>query len=158
MSKGPKQGGAVPVSEDVPFELRHYASPRTLVVGVTDRRTGADTLVILTGTLILPPDVGRHDANGGGGRVYRKRVRFVVPQSPKVITAGAQVRGMQVTAAVASFHHTGQGDRTFAIDQAVIEWADDLNELRAAIDTASQGPGSTIDRVTYNAFVLARTG
>ena len=43
----------MPSYEDVPFELKNYAAPKTMVVGVTDRRTGADTLVILTGTVIL---------------------------------------------------------------------------------------------------------
>jgi hypothetical protein len=146
----------VPVADDIPFELKNYAQPRTLVVGVADRRTGADALVILSGTVILPPHVGRH--GGAEGRIERKRVRFVLPQSPKVLTAAAQVRSMQGVTGVASFHYEGQGDRTIAIDQSLIEWADDLKELRVTIDTAVQGPGSTILRVTYNAFVLAQIG
>src|SRR3954469_15338562 len=86
----------VPAFEDVSFELKHYAIPRTVVTGVSDRRTGADTLLILTGTIILPPDIARHGGGGGGGgsRVHRKRIRFVVPQSPKVISTAAQVRAV----------------------------------------------------------------
>jgi hypothetical protein len=145
----------VPVAEDVPFELRNYAGPRTMVVGVSDRRTGADVLVILSGTVILPDPIGRH---GADAKIQRKRVRFLLPQSPKLLTAATQVRGMQVVTGVASFHYEGQGDRTFAIDQSVIDWAGDVNELRVTIETASQGPGSTISRVMYNAFVLARVG
>lgn len=144
----------MPVTEDVPFELKNYATPRTLVVGVTDGRTGADALVILTGTVILPPEIGRHDAEG---RIMRKRVRFLVPQAPKVVTAAAQVRAMQASAGVASIHYEGNGDRTFAIDQAVIEWADEAKELRIGLDLALQGPGSTISRIAYNAFVTAKT-
>src|SRR5205823_394709 len=109
---------------------------------------------------VLPPDVGRHGVagtGGGDGRIYRKRIRFALPQTPKVVTAAAQVRGMQAVAGVASFRHEGGGgDRTFAIDQAVIEWADDLKELRVIIDTACQGAGATLNRVSYNAFVLAK--
>jgi hypothetical protein len=59
-------------------------------------------------------------------------------------------------AAVASFRNEGPGDRTVAIDQSLIEWADDLRELRITIDTACQGSGSVIARVMYNAYVLAR--
>ena len=58
----------MPSYEDVPFELKNYAAPKTMVVGVTDRRTGADTLVILTGTVIL---TGRR----GAGRRERRRWR-----------------------------------------------------------------------------------
>ena len=103
----------MPVFEDVPFELKNYALPRTLAVGVADRRTGADTLLIRSGTVVLPPDVGRHGAagsgGGGDGRIYRKRIRFALPQTPKVVTAAAQVRGMQAVAGVASFRHEGGG-------------------------------------------------
>ena len=79
------------------------------------------------------------------------------------MTAAAQVRGMQAVTGVASFRHEGGGgDRTsaitFAIDQSVIEWADDVKELRVTIDTACQGAGATLNRVSYNAFVLAKTG
>ena len=98
---------------------------------------------------------GRH---GADAKIQRKRVRFFLPQSPKVLTAAAQVRGLQVVTGVASFHYEGPGDRTFAIDQSVIEWADDVKELRVTIETASQGPGSTISRVSYNAFILAKVG
>ena len=144
----------MPLFEDVPPELKHYASPRSMAVGVADRRSGADTLLILTGTVILPPEIARHS----DGRLQRKRIRFVALQTPKVLTAKAQIRSMQVTAAVASFHYEGAGERTVAIDQALIEWADDLKELRVTIDTASQGAGALISRVVYNAFVLAQTG
>ena len=85
-------------------------------------------------------------------------MRFVLPQTPRVITADGQVRGMQVVTALASIRHRGDGERTFAIDQAVIEWAADLRELRVTIDTACQGADSTINRVMYHAFVLAQTG
>jgi hypothetical protein len=157
----------MPSYEDVPFQLKNYAAPKTMVVGVTDRRTGADTLVILTGTVIL---TGAPAGQGGGGvgvgvggaaaadRIRRDRVRFVLPQTPRVITAGSQVRGMQVVTALASIRHRGDGDRTFAIDQSVIEWANDLRELRVTIDTACQGAESAIHRVMYHAMVLAQTG
>ena len=148
----------MPSYEDVPFELKNYAAPKTMVVGVTDRRTGADTLVILSGTVILP---GPPPGQGGGGtadRIRRERVRFIVPQMPRVLTAASQVRTMQVVTALASVRYRGEGERTFAIDQAVIEWAADLRELRVTIDTACQGADSTIQRVMYNAFVLAQTG
>ena len=143
----------MPTFDDVPYELKNYAAPRTMAVGVTDARTGGDTLLVLTGTVILPPDLARHSPDG---RMQRKRIRFVAPQAPKVVTAAAQVRSMQVVAAVASFRNEGPGDRTVAIDQSLIEWAEDLRELRVTIDTACQGAGSVIARVTYNAYVLAR--
>jgi hypothetical protein len=143
----------VPTFEDVPHELKNYATPRTMVVGVADPRSGADTLLVLTGTVILPPDLARHSPDG---RMHRKRIRFVAPQTPRVITAGTQLRSAQVVAAVASFRHEGTGDRTVAIDQSLIEWADDLRELRITIDTACQGSGSIIARVVYNAYVLAQ--
>ena len=145
----------MPAVEDVPFEVRHYASPRSLPVGVADRRTGADTLLILSGTVVLPPTVS---LVGPDEKVQRKRVRFVLPQTPKVVTAGGQIVGSQVVSALASIHLEGGGERTFAIDQAVVEWAADLNELRATIDVAFQGTRSAIHRVMYNAFVLARVG
>ena len=154
----------MPSYEDVPFELKNYAAPKTMVVGVTDRRTGADTLVILTGTVILtgPPSgqggAGTTGAAAAADRIRRDRVRFVLPQTPRVITAGSQVRGMQVVTALASIRHRGDGERTFAIDQSVIEWANDLRELRVTIDTACQGAESTINRVMYHAMVLAQTG
>jgi len=153
----------MPSFEDVPFELKNYAAPKTMVVGVTDRRTGADTLVILSGTVILPGPPGGQGGGGAAGaaaadRIRRDRVRFVLPQTPRVITAAGQVRGMQVVTALASIRHRGDGERTFAIDQAVIEWANDLRELRVTIDTACQGADSTINRVMYHAFVLAQTG
>src|SRR6476469_3768601 len=113
----------MPSYEDVPFELKNYAAPKTMDVGVTDRRTGADTLVILTGTVILPgPPGGPGSAGAAGGaaaadRIRRDRVRFVLPQTPRVITAGSQVRAMQVVTALASIRHRGDGERTFAIDQ-----------------------------------------
>src|SRR5687767_11992723 len=122
-------------------------------VGVSDRRSGADTLLILTGTVILPPDLARHSPDG---RMQRKRIRFVAPQAPRVVTAAAQVRSMQVIAAVASFRNEGPGDRTVAIDQSLIEWADDLRELRITVDTACQGAGSVIARVVYSAYILAQ--
>ena len=84
-------------------------------------------------------------------------MRFVLPQTPRVITAGSQVRGMQVVTALASIRHRGDGERIFAIDQSVIEWANDLRELRVTIDTACQGAESTINRVMYHAIVLAQT-
>jgi hypothetical protein len=143
----------VPTFEDIPYELKNYAVPRSMSVGVTDRRTGGDTLLVLTGTVILPPHLGRHSPDG---RMQRKRIRFVAPQAPKVVTAGSQVRSVQVVAAVASFRHEGPGERTFAIDQSLIEWADDLGELRITVDTACQGVGSIIARVMYNAYVLAQ--
>lgn len=153
----------MPSYEDVPFELKNYAAPKTMVVGVTDRRTGADALVILTGTVML---TGAPAGQGGGAglagaaadRIRRDRVRFVLPQTPRVITAGSQVRGMQVVTALASIRHRGDGERIFAIDQSVIEWANDLRELRVTIDTACQGAESTIHRVMYHAMVLAQTG
>src|SRR3954452_686167 len=147
----------MPSYEDVPFELKNYAAPKTMVVGVTDRRTGADTLLILTGTVILPnPPAGQGGgAAGTADRIRRKRVRFVLPQTPRVLTAGSQVRSLQVVTALASIRHRGDGERTFAIDQSVIEWANDVRELRVTIDTACQGADSTINRVMYNAFVLA---
>lgn len=145
----------MPASEDVPFELKNYASPKTMVVGVADRRTGADTLLILSGTVILPAHIARHS---GEVKIQRKRVRFLLPQAPRVLTAAAQIRGMQVVTGVASFHYEGPGDRTFAIDQSLIDWADDARELRVAVDTACQGAGAAIDRITYNAYVLAQTG
>ena len=143
----------MPTFEDVPYELKNYATPRTIAVEVADRRSGADTLLVLTGTVILPPDLARHSPDG---RMQRKRIRFVAPQAPKVVTAAGQVRSAQVVAAVASFFHEGPGARTVAIDQALIEWADDLRELRITIDTACQGAGSLIARVMYNAYVLAQ--
>ena len=145
----------MPAFEDVPYELKHYATPRTMAVGVADRRGGADTLLILTGTVLLPPDIARH---GGDSRVHRKRIRFVAPQTPRVLTDKTQIRSMQVVTAVASFHYEGPGDRTFAIDQSLIEWADELKELRITIDTACEGAGSVISRVMYNAYVLAQVG
>lgn len=145
----------MPLYEDVPFELKHYATPRTLPVDVADRRTGANTLLILSGTVVFPPEMNRYAT---GERVERRRVRFGVPQSPRLVTAKTQVKAAQVVAAIASLHLHAGGDRCFAIDQAVIEWADDLNELRITLDTAFQGKGSTISRVTYNAFVLAQVG
>ena len=143
----------MPTFEDVPHELKNYATPRAMAVGVADPRTGADTLLILTGTVILPPDLARHSPDG---RMERKRIRFVAPQAPKVITAGTQVRAMQVVAALASIRQDGSGDRTIAIDQSLIEWADELREIRITIDTACQGLGSVVARVNYNAYVLAR--
>ena len=152
----------MPSFEDVPFELKNYAAPKTMVVGVTDRRTGADALVILTGTVILTGPPGGQGGAGAVGaaadRIRRDRVRFVLPQTPRVITAGSQVRGMQVVTALASIRHRGDGERIFAIDQSVIEWANDLRELRVTIDTACQGAESTIHRVMYHAMVLAQTG
>jgi len=145
----------MPSVEDVPNELKNYASPKTLAVGVADRRTGADTLVILSGTVVFPTSLARY---AGDPKLQRTRFRFVLPQAPKVVTAAGQVRSMQVVTALASFHRDGDGDVTFAIDQAVLEWADDVKELRCVIDTAYQGRGATINRVMYNAFVLARTG
>ncbi len=146
----------MPVPEDVSFEVKNYASPRMMVVGVSDRRTGADTLLVLTGTVVFPETMNRYAT---GDRVERRRIRFGLPQSPKLVTARGQVRSMQVSAGITSFHEkAGSGDRCFAIDQAIIEWADDLNELRVTIDTAFQGGGSTISRVAYNAFVLAQVG
>jgi len=154
----------MPSYEDVPFQLKNYAAPKTMVVGVTDRRTGADALVILTGTVILTGPPGGQGGGGGSAgaaaadRIRRDRVRFVLPQTPRVITAGSQVRGMQVVTALASIKHRGDGERIFAIDQSVIEWANDLRELRVTIDTACQGAESTIHRVMYHAMVLAQTG
>ena len=147
----------MPMFEDVPFELRHYLAPRSMAVGVADRRTGADTLLVLTGTVVFPETMNRYATSD---RVERRRVRFGLPQSPKVVTARGQVRSMQVSAGIASFHQkTGSnGDKCFAIDQSIIEWAEDLNELRVTIDTAFQGAGSTISRVSYSAFVLAQVG
>jgi hypothetical protein len=145
----------MPTLVDVPFELRHYVTPRSMTVGVADRRTGADTLLILTGTVDFPANIDRYAA---GDRVERRRIRFGLPQSPKVVTARSQVRSLQVTAGIASFLHRAGGDRCFAIDQAILEWADDLNELRVTIETAFQGAGSTISRVSYSAFVLAQVG
>ena len=145
----------MPLYEDVPFELKNYASPRTMVVGVTDRRTGADTLIILSGTVVFPGTMAR---NPGDAKIRRERIRFVAPQSPKVVTQAGQVRSMQVVTGVASFHHPAGEERTFAIDHATIDWAADLNELRITIETACQGVGSTINRVMYNAFILAQTG
>ena len=145
----------MPTFEDVPHELKNYATPRTMAVGVSDRRTGADTLLILTGTVILPADLARHSPDG---RMQRKRIRFVAPQAPRVVTGASQVRSMQVVAGITSFRNEGPGDRTVAIDQALIEWADDLRELRITIDTACQGQGSVIARVMYNAYVLAQVG
>jgi hypothetical protein len=144
----------MPQVDDVPFELKHYTSPKTLVVGVTDGRTGADTLLILTGTVVFPPEMQRY---GTSERLERKRLRFCVPQLPKLVTAKAQVRGMQVLTTMASFQIKSGGDRALAIDQAVIDWADDVGELRIGVDIAYQGPGTTINRVMYNAFVLAKT-
>jgi hypothetical protein len=146
----------MPPFEDVSFEVKNYVRPQTMVVGVADRRTGADTLVILSGTVLLP-----HDAAAAGatdGKIRRKRIRFVLPQAPKVLTAASQVRGMQVVTAMASFHYQGEGDRTFAIDQSIIEWGTDVNEVRVTIDTACEGRGSVIIRVMYNAYVLAHVG
>ena len=143
----------MPTFEDVPHELKNYSTPRVMAVGVADPRTGADTLLILTGTVILPPELARHSADG---RMERKRIRFVAPQAPKVITTGSQIRSMQVIAALASVRQEGTGDRTVAIDQSLIEWADDLREIRVTIDTACQGVGSVLARVMYNAYVLAR--
>jgi hypothetical protein len=143
----------VPTFEDVPHELKNYATPRTMAVGVSDSRTGADTLLILTGTVILPPELARHSPDG---RMQRKRIRFVAPQAPRVLARGAQVRSMQVVTAVSSFRNEGPGDRTVAIDQSLIEWSDDLGEVRITIDTACQGQGSVIARVMYNAYVLAQ--
>jgi hypothetical protein len=148
----------MPSYEDVPFELKNYAAPKTMVVGVTDRRTGADTLVILSGTVILPPALASQGGGAAADRIRRERVRFVIPQTPRVLTAASQVRSLQVVTALASIHHRGDGERTFAIDQSVIEWASDLRELRVTIDTACQGAESTINRVMYHAFVLAQTG
>lgn len=141
--------------EDLPFEWKHYASPKTMPIGIADKRSGADTLLILSGTVVLPNEMARH---GQDDRVARKRIRFVVPQVPKLITAGSQVKSMQVTAAIASFYQKTAGETSFAIDQSLIEWASELNELRAVIDIAFQGKGSTISRVMYSAFVLAQTG
>src|SRR5215213_7870877 len=101
-----------------------------MALGVSDSRSGGDTLLVLTGTVILPPDLARHSPDG---RMHRKRIRFVAPQAPKVVTAAGQVRSMQVVAAVASFRNEGPGDRTVAIDQSLIEWAEDLRELRVTI-------------------------
>ena len=145
----------MPAFEDVPFELRHYVTPRSMAVGVADRRTGADTLLVLTGTVEFPDSMNRFATSD---RVERRRIRFGLPQSPKVVTGRTQIRSLQVTAGIASFLQTAGGDRCFAIDQAIIEWADDLNELRVTIDTAFQGGGSTISRVSYSAFVLAQVG
>ena len=141
--------------EDLPFEWKHYASPKTLPVGVADKRTGADTLLILSGTVVLPPEMARH---GVDDRVHRKRIRFVIPQVPKLVTSQNQIKHMQVTAAIASFYQKNGGETSFAIDQSLIEWATDLKELRAVIDIAFQGKASTISRVMYNAFVLAQIG
>ena len=148
----------MPSYEDVPFELKNYAAPKTMVVGVTDRRTGADTLLILSGTVILPGLPPGPGVGAAADRIRRDRVRFVLPQTPRVLTAASQVRSLQVVTALASIRHRGDGERTFAIDQSVIEWAGDLRELRVTIDTACQGADSTINRVMYHAFVLAQTG
>jgi len=148
----------MPSYEDVPFELKNYAAPKTMVVGVTDRRTGADTLVILSGTVILPGLAPSPGTGAAADRIRRDRVRFVLPQTPRVLSAASQVRSLQVVTALASIPHRGDGERTFAIDQSVIEWASDLRELRVTIDTACQGADSTINRVMYHAFVLAQTG
>jgi hypothetical protein len=141
--------------EDLPFEWKHYASPKTMPVGVADKRTGADTLLILSGTVVLPMEMARH---GQDERVTRKRIRFVVPQVPKLVTSQTQIKNMQVTTAIASFYQKAGGEVSFAIDQSLIEWATDLKELRAVIDVAFQGKGSTISRVMYSAYVLAQTG
>ena len=77
---------------------------------------------------------------------------------PKVVTGGGQIVGSQVVSALASIHVEGAGERTLAIDQAVVEWASDVHELRASIDVAYQGTRSAIHRVMYNAFVLAKVG
>jgi hypothetical protein len=145
----------MPPFDDVSFEVKNYVRPQTMVVGVTDRRTGADTLVILSGTVLLPPDAA---ASATDGKLRRKRIRFVLPQAPKVVTAASQVRGMQIVTAMASLYYQGEGDRTFAVDQSIIEWGSDVNEVRVTIDTACQGRGSVISRVMYNAYVLAHVG
>jgi hypothetical protein len=141
--------------EDLPFEWKHYASPKTMPIGVADKRTGADTLLILSGTVVFPMDMARH---GTDERVQRKRIRFVVPQVPKIVTAQTQVRNMQMITAIASFYQKNGGETSFAIDQSLIEWSPELKELRAVVDIAFQGKASTISRVMYSAFVLAQTG
>src|SRR3954466_9101072 len=97
----------MPHADDVPFELKNYASPKSLVVGVADRRTGADTLIILSGTVVFPTTLSRYARDPN---LQRTRFRFVLPQAPKVVTAAGQVRGMQVVTALASFHRDGDGD------------------------------------------------
>ena len=77
----------MPSYEDVPFELKNYAAPKTMVVGVTDRRTGADTLVILTGTVILTGPPGR--AATPGSRPPRRPD----PPRPRAVRPPADAAG-----------------------------------------------------------------
>ena len=138
--------------EDVPFDpgLSNYANPQSMQIPIQDPRGGANTLLILGGTVIFPDPM--HTCSPDD-TVVRPQVRFVVPQINNVITSRAQIKSMLVVTATASLW-LKEADHVIAVDQATIDWNDTIHELQVTADLAiSQG---CYRRLMYLVFVLAQ--